>query len=222
MGRFSQEEFNEFILKNNIIGFFNEPVTLKSGRKSNWYVNWRKATDDVFLLERLADYIIEFTEDLGLEPDCFYGVPEGATKTGIITQYKWAKRSPDYGPGSHSLPMGRGKSKEYGLPENRHFIGKPKGKTIVIEDVTTTGGSLIETIDKLNGADVDVIAAFGLTNRMELRDDGLSVREAVEAKGVPYYAMSDALSLLPIAYRRLGDAIEEEFERYGVEKLKLR
>jgi hypothetical protein len=54
-----------------------------------------------------------------------------------------------------------------------------------------------------------------------------SVQQAVEAKGVPYHALSSALTLLPEAYARLqpgediGRAIEAEFEEYGVEKLKL-
>jgi len=44
-----------------------------------------------FLSDKLSDYVMAFVEDSGLQPDCFYGVPEGATKLGIITQYKWAK-----------------------------------------------------------------------------------------------------------------------------------
>ncbi len=228
MGKFDQGEFNRFALENNVVGFFEKPIKLKSGRMSNWYVNWRNVAEDVFLLDRLTDYIIAFTEDLGLEPDCFYGVPEGATKTGILTQYKWARRSPDYGPGSHALPMGRGKPKEHGAPKDRYFVGQPRGKTIVLEDVTTTGSSLLTAIDSLAEVGVPVIAAFGLTNRMELRDDGQSVKAAVESKGIPYYALSDAFQLLPEAYKRLNPgediarAIEEEFKKYGVRELRLR
>ena len=228
MGKFDQEEFNKFILDNNVIGFFEKPIKLKSGRMSNWYVNWRNIAGDVFLLDKLTDYIIAFTEDLGLEPDCFYGVPEGATKIGILTQYKWARISLDYGPGSHVLSMGRGKPKDHGAPKDKYFVGQPKGKTIIIEDVTTTGGSLLKTIDNLVEAEVPIIAAFGLTNRMELRDDGQSVKASVESKGIPYHALSNALQLLPEVYKRLNPgediarAIEEEFERYGVEKLKLK
>jgi orotate phosphoribosyltransferase len=228
MSNFNQEEFNRFVLEHNVIGFFKEPIRLKSGRTSNWYVNWRNIAEDVFLLDKLTDYVIAFTQNLGLEPDCFYGVPEGATKLGIITQHKWAKRSQNYAPGSHVLPMGRGKPKDHGAPKDKYFVGQPRGKTIVLEDVTTTGGSLLTTIDSLAEAEVPIIAAFGLTNRMELRDDGQSVQAAVESKGVPYHALSNALQLLPEAYRRLNPgetiakAIEDEFERYGVEKLKLR
>ena len=230
MRKFNQKEFNEFIIKQNIIGFFKEPVRLKSGRLSNWYVNWRNVAGDVYLLDKLTDYVIAFIEDLDLNPDCFYGVPEGATKLGIITQYKWAKRRANYGPGVYSLPMGRGKSKDHGDPKDRYFVGMPRGRTIVLEDVTTTGGSLLTTIDNLLEAGVEIIASIGLSSRNEIRDDGKSVKEAVEEKGVSYHAMSNALDLLPEIYKRLqpgedvavAKLVEEYFEKYGVEKIKLR
>ena len=192
MSNFDQENFNKFVLDNNVIGFFERPIKLKSGRMSNWYVNWRNVAD-VFTLDQLTDYVIAFTEDLGIKPDCFYGVPEGATKLGILTQYKWAKKSPNYDQNSHTLPMGRGKPKDHGEPKDKYFVGEPKGKTTILEDVTTTGGSLLNTIDSLTEAEIPIIAAFGLTNRMELRDDGQSVQEAVESKNVPYHALSSAL-----------------------------
>ena len=227
MAKFNQEKFNQFILENKVVGFFEEPITLKSGRLSHWYVNWRIVAEDVFLLDKLSDCIMAFVEDLGFQPDCFYGVPEGATKLGIITQYKWAKESKNYGSGSHILPMGRGKPKDHGEPKDRFFLGQPKGKTVILEDVTTTGSSLLETIAHLTQAKIQTIAAIGLTNRMELRDDGKSVKEAVEKKGIPYLQMSNALELLPLVCQRLkpkGEIVkkvEEEFEKYGVEKLKL-
>jgi len=38
-GEFNQEEFNKFIEDNNVYGFFQEAITLKSGRKSHFYAN---------------------------------------------------------------------------------------------------------------------------------------------------------------------------------------
>ena len=149
MAKFNQQKFNQFILENNVIGFFEEPITLKSGRLSFWYVNWRNVAQDVFLLDKLTDLVINFVEDLNLKPDCFYGVPEGATKLGILTQYKWAKKSSNFGLASHILPMGRGKPKDHGDLKDRFFVGMPRGETVILEDVTTTGSSLLETIEKL-------------------------------------------------------------------------
>ncbi len=226
MGNFNQKEFNNFILENNVIGFFQEPITLKSGRVSHFYVNWRDVVSDVFLIDKLTDFIISFTKDLCLELNCFYGVPEGATKLGVLTQYKWAKNIKDQSIGVHSLPMGRAKPKEHGDSKDRFFVGIPKGKTIVLEDTTTTGSSLINTLENLRSAGVEVIAVIGLTNRMEKRDDGQSVKQAIELIGVPYYSMSNALDLLPKIYMKsnpgdnVKNAVEEYFKKYGVEKLR--
>ena len=87
---------------------------------------------------------------------------------------------------------------------------------------------MLSAIDSLAEAGTSIIAAFGLTNRMELRDDRRSVKEAAESRNIPYHSLSNALLLLPEAYKQLSPgaqvarAIEEEFERYGVEKLRLR
>ena len=227
MAKFNQQKFNQFILENNVIGFFEEPITLKSGRLSFWYVNWRNVAQDVFLLDKLTDLVINFVEDLNLKPDCFYGVPEGATKLGILTQYKWAKKSSNFGLASHILPMGRGKPKDHGDLKDRFFVGMPRGETVILEDVTTTGSSLLETIEKLKITGVKIIAAISLTNRMEKRDDGKSVKEVVEEKGIPYFQMSNVLELLPMTHQKLkpkmeiAQKVEEEFQKYGVEKLKL-
>jgi len=216
------EKFFDFILNNNIIGFFEEPIKLKSGRISYWYVNWRNVAEDVYLLDELTNYLIEYIQHLGLKPDCFYGVPEGATKLGILTQYKWAKKQKDYAQNAYSLCMGRGKPKEHGDIKDKFFLGVPKGKIVVLEDVTTTGGSLIETIDNLLELDVTIEAAIGLTNRNELRDDGKSVEEVVKEKGIKYYAMSNALDLL----KRLSPEsdiarhVENYFQKYGIKNIK--
>ncbi len=227
MQRFDRQAFNQFILENKVVGFFEQPVTLKSGRRSNWYVNWRTVSGDVFLLDRVADHLIAFVKEQGWAPDAFYGVPEGASKLGVIATYKWAMAQPGLKPGTHCLPMGRGKPKEHGAAQDRFFLTPPRGRIVVVEDVTTTGGSLVGALKQLKEVEAEVIAAVGLTNRMELRDDGRSVAEAVAEFGVPYVALSDATAFLPEAYRRfkpgeaIGRAIEQEFAQYGVAPLTL-
>jgi len=218
-----RENFYNFILENNIIGIFKEPIQLKSGRLSYWYVNWRNIASDVFLLDQLTNYLISFINYLDLKPKCFYGVPEGATKLGIITQYKWAKRQQNYHSGNYPLSMGRGKQKEHGDPKDRFFVGIPNGETVILEDVTTTGGSLINTIRKLKDLNVNIIAAIGLTNRNELRDDGKSVKEVILEYNVNYYSMSNAIELLPKMElnRDIANHIEEYFKKYGTQQIKL-
>jgi orotate phosphoribosyltransferase len=227
VSRFDQGVFNRFLIDHRVVGFFDEAIRLKSGRESHWYVNWRTVAGDVFLIDQLADFLIAFAHDHGLDPDGFYGVPEGASKLGVLATYKWVREKPGFGPGSHALPMGRGKQKEHGVPEDRFFLTPPRGRIVVVEDVTTTGQSLLAALDQLQEIDVEVAAAVGLTNRMERRDDGSSVEEAVRAKGVAYFALSDATQFLPAAVRAFSPraeivrSIEKEFEQYGVRPLRL-
>jgi len=227
MRSFDQNAFNKIIEDNNVYGFFEKAITLKSGRQSHFYANWRNVVEDVWLTEQLVSFVIAYIRDKEIKLDTFYGVPEGATKLGVLTQYTWAREQSNFGNGSHVLAMGRAKPKDHGASKDRYFVGIPRGKVVVIEDVTTTGYSSIATLDSLKEAGIEVVALVSLTNRMEKRDDGLSVKEAVENKGIAFYNMSTALSLLPLVYRKLqpgasiGKAIEEEFSQYGVEKLNL-
>jgi len=225
MNRFHSENFLSFILDNRVVGFFDKPITLKSGRTSHWYVNWRTVSSDVFLIDKLSDFLIDFVSDLRLSHDGFFGVPEGATKLAVLSAYKWARLQKNFKEGSHTLAMGRGKPKEHGSPKDRYFVGEPHGNVILVEDVTTTGGSLLETIDHIRAAGASIVAAVGLTNRMELDNNKKSVADAISEKGVTYYAMSEATKILPEAIRRFNPsdeivaAIKNEFEKYGVESL---
>ncbi|MFX1322807.1 MAG: hypothetical protein ACFFAQ_14310 [Promethearchaeota archaeon] len=216
-----KKEFYEFIIKNKVIGFFKEPIRLKSNRLSYFYINWRNVSEDVNLIDKLTDYIISFVIYHNLQPDCFYGVPEGASKIGIITQFKWAKKQKNYHNGTYNLPMGRGKPKDHGEPKDRFFLGMPKGKVIVIEDVTTTGGSLITSIQNLKAIKVDIIAAIGITNRNELRDDGRSVEEVIREEDVNYFAMSNAVDLLPTLTidEDIAIHIKDYFKKYGTREV---
>ena len=216
-----KEDFYNFIIENNVIGFFKEPIRLKSGRLSNWYVNWRNVAADVYLIDKLTDFLLLYIDFLNLKPDCFYGVPEGASKLGIITQFKWAKKQNKYNPGKYTLTMGRGKQKQHGDPKDKFFLGIPIGNVIVLEDTTTTGGSLVNTIRTLKELKINIIATIGLTNRNELRDDGKSVDEIILEEGVEYYAMSNALELLPKLKpdNQIKNEILEYFKKYGTREI---
>ena len=221
MGWVLADKFNEFIIKYNIVGFFDEPLKLKSGRKSYWYVNWRNVAQDVYLMDQLTNYLLSFVSYLNLNLTCFYGVPEGATKLGIITQLKWAKLQENFLPYNYILPMGRGKPKEHGDPKDKYFLGMPSGNVVILEDTTTTGESLIDCIKSLNKIDVNVIAAIVLTDRNEFRDDKRTVEEVIADLGIKYYAMSNATEILPKLNpnNHIAQKIEEYFKIYGTKPI---
>jgi len=95
----------------------------------------------------------------------------------------------------------------------------------VVYDVWCVCG--VCTLKSLKDAGVNVVSVISLTNRMEKRDDGMSVKQAVEQEGVKFYSMSSSLEILPIVYKKLqpGEEIKKavvsEFEKYGVEPLKI-
>lgn len=223
---FNQNEFNKFLIDNKVVGFFDKPVTLKSGRQSYWYANCRNLLDTFGHIDKLSDYVINFLKDEDMEFDYVYGVPAGVTKLADIVNYKLGitRKNPN-----QKLVIGREKPKEHGAAKDKYFIGDVKegDKVVVLEDVTTTGGSLLDSIKELKEAKADIVAALGIVNRMEKRDDGKSVEQAVNEKNIPYYAMSDAYKLLPLAVeaqKPIDEVIKyvvEGFQKYGIRPLKL-
>ena len=221
MSKFSQKKFNQFVLNSGIIGFFAKPIKLVSGRTSSWYVNWRNVASDVFLIDQLSDFVIDFCRFKKIEHDCLYGTPDGATKLAVLCQYKWAKKQKKFQPGRHILAMGRKTPKDHGEPKDRFFVGAPSGRVVVLEDVTTTGGSLIKTVATLKKMRIKVAAALALTSRNEKTEDNRSVAEVLKKLGVKYLAMSHALELLPMIVkqkkisRKIHQSIIDEFKQYG-------
>ncbi|HMQ11326.1 MAG TPA: hypothetical protein PKC21_05345 [Oligoflexia bacterium] len=214
---FDQHTFIDFMLKHKVVGTFEQAIQLNSGRYSNWYVNWRDVAQDAYALDLLCDQVLAFTSSLNLQVDTFYGVPEGASKLGFLCQYKFAKQSENFALGSHVLSMGRGKVKAHGNPKDQFFLGVPKGRTLVIEDVTTTGMSLVLAIKKLKEAQVDVVAAIALTNRMD--DPNINVEKELAALGVPYQCLSTGKTIAQHMLNRhnegqfmLSEASIKEFE----------
>ncbi|MHA1725623.1 MAG: orotate phosphoribosyltransferase [Promethearchaeota archaeon] len=223
----NEEEFIKFIFDNNVLGFFETPLTLKSGRLSYWYINWRNISEDVFLLDKLTDFILDYVEAFHINPDTFYGVPEGATKLGIITQYKWAKRYKKLSKGDFVLSMGRVKPKEHGDPKDKYFLGKPRGKVVILEDTITTGKSLLSTIKNMKNMNINIHAIICLSNRNELRADGKNIVDIIKDLNIKFHAMSNAIDILPRAIKKFQvkesiiQEIKNYFEKYGSMKLNL-
>ncbi|MBI3033408.1 hypothetical protein HYY69_08095 [Candidatus Woesearchaeota archaeon] len=224
MKMFDQEKFNQFLIKHEIIKLFSEPITLVSGRKTYMYANCRNLLNTVGDIDRLSDYILDFIEEKGLKYDYFFGVPEGATKLTDILNYKYGKQNhnPD-----QRLVMGRGKAKEHGIVVDKYFIGNVKqgDRVILIEDVTTTGGSLIKSAHLLRESGVDIIAAVVIVNRMQKTEENLSVEEKLSQEGIRCLYLSDATAILRVLVKdgikdpQIVNNLQKEFKQYGVKEL---
>ncbi|MGE0172205.1 MAG: hypothetical protein AB7T49_05450 [Oligoflexales bacterium] len=218
------QELSNFIVEQNILKILPAPVKLKSGKESHLYINWRAATNDAFTLDMVTNKIVGFIAANKLKVDSIYGVPEGATKAAVLAAFKHAKQSPEFALNTHIIPMGRGKKKEHGLPEDSLFIGKPRGSTLVLEDTITTGGSIFQTIDELLRQNVDVRYALALTDREDLVDGQKTVAETIAARyegRIQYFSLTRASDLIPLALKKVPhddkilQKIRMEFPRFS-------
>ncbi len=221
MDAFDQDALNSFIIDNGVIGFFPEGRTLKSGRFSYWYANCRNLASSVGRIDRTADFLIAFLAARSLVCDYVYGVPAGITGLATVVNYKRGMA----GDREHRVVIGREKPKQHGDPRDRYFIGKvePGDRVVVIEDVTTTGGSMLKSLGALAEAGVEVAAVVSIVDRMERRDDGKSVAECVQQRGSVYHSMTDADQLIPLAiarYRPDADFLRQFQQRYNQYALK--
>lgn len=194
--QFNKTTFINFARKNRIYQYNEEnPWTLKSGQISPHYVNWRSINKKQSLTEFVATQIVhllpKIENDLGKSIHSIYGIPEGMDITALVVQLMWNNKSgvrSDYV--YDNLCMGRGKSKTHGDPENKYFVSKPMGNTIVIEDVITTGNSLMAELDRLAEAQTHVMAVIALTDRFESDGDNDFGEILFSRYGLEYYPMT--------------------------------
>ena len=190
----------KFLIGLNIINFYKTPILLKSGQKSHLYFNCRNLFNDVNAVTQIAQSIITKIRKQKLKPDCFLGVPEGATPIALITQLLWSQLNKQDIANPNILAIGRGKSKKHGDKSNRYFINAPKGKTLVIEDVITTGQSVLNIIDKINKSNCQIIGIISLIHR----DDGKSDQnffQQLAKLNIKYLSLIKASELIPMAYK---------------------
>lgn len=225
---FDRSAFDDFLIRNGCVGFYEPPLKLKSGRYSDWYADLRRTHDSMQYLQEIARHITDYITDNGLKADYIFGVPEGATQIGAEVNRMVNHRTLD----ETSAAVLRAKVKDRGDLRDSHSVGSvDAGKTaILIEDVATTGGSISEKLMGLQTKGIIIECAITCVNRLEKRErpDGRSVKDFLEENyGVPYRWLTDAKTLLPKAYAAMkpGEAtarrIEDYFEKYGVEPLKI-
>jgi orotate phosphoribosyltransferase len=205
----NQQEFYQFIIDHDVVQISEHPITLKSGKTSHLYVNWRKATSNAYILDKLSDHIVEFVKEHAPDCETIFGVPEGASKVGVIAGLKYAKSRPDFAHHKYVVAMGRGKVKAHGMPEDRLFIGKPLGRTLVIEDTVTSGISLFECVDTLLENNVDVKYLVAITDREDMTSQGNLVANEVVRRysgKIRYLALSKASTLLPLLFKQTSVA----------------
>jgi len=116
--------------------------TLTSGQKSNYYVDIKKAITNSSLLKKITSHMMTKIREEGIQADVVAGVELGAIPLVVALALEM------------DLPflMIRKKDRTHGT--GKRFEGKlTEGqKVLLVEDVTTTGGSVVGAVNALREA----------------------------------------------------------------------
>ena len=190
------KEFAIFLYKNNIIRFGN--FTLASGKNSSYYVDLRLIPSYPHqfrkMIKNLQNLIVEKT---GLDDfDCLASVPTGGLVVTSALAIEIVK----------PLIYVRSKPKEHGTTKSIEGKISAGMKVVMVDDVVTTGTSVLNGINQLKEAGLLVSDLYVIINRLEGGDKALS------DIGVQTHQLTDILEITDILFQeKLID--EEIFEK---------
>jgi len=173
------------IIRNRSFG--RGEITLASGRKSNFYFNLKPTMLDPEGAALLADLAFDALKDE--EIDYIGGLEMGAVPiAGAIAQISWLKNRPIAAFFVRKKPKEHGaKLAIEGFAKGESLEGK---RVVIVEDVTTTGGSAVKAIDSVRDAGADIVMVLTIVDREE------GAAETFREAGVPFRALYKASEFL--------------------------
>jgi len=179
------KEFAIFLYKNNIIRFGN--FTLASGKNSSYYVDLRLIASYPHqfrkMIKNLQNLIVEKT---GLDDfDCLASVPTGGLVVTSALAIEIVK----------PLIYVRSKPKEHGTTKSIEGKISAGMKVVMVDDVMTTGTSVLNGINQLKEAGLLVSDLYVIINRLEGGDKTLS------DIGVQTHQLTDILEITDILFQ---------------------
>ncbi len=155
------------LLKENRVIKFGK-FTLSSGKESDYYVDMKKAVTNPLILKQVAEIISGKIEKGTV--DKIAGPALGAIP--IVTAVSLHTDIP--------MLMIRKSKKDYGTSQLIEGDIEKGDKVIVLEDVTTTGNSLLDAITAITEAGGEVTGAFVIVDREE------GALESFKEKGIDF------------------------------------
>jgi len=176
------KEFSTFLFENKIIQFGD--FTLASGKKSPYYVDLRLVPSFPHQFRKMVKHLQnEITDKIGLDNfDSFVSVPTGGLVIASALAIETVK----------PLIYVRSKPKEYGTSKAVEGKIHEGLKTVMIDDVATTGGSVVSAIKSLKGVKIKIEDVFVIVNRKEGAD------EALMEQGVRLHAITDVMQITKV------------------------
>ena len=219
-----KQEFIDFMVESDVLKFGD--FTLKSGRKSPFFMNAGAYVTGTQLM-RLGEYYAKaIHETYGDDFDVLFGPAYKGIPISVVTAVAYAKL---YGKEVRYC-SDRKEEKDHGADKGS-FLGsklKDGDRVIMIEDVTTSGKSMEETVPKVRGAaDVTIIGLMVSLNRMERGKGEKSALEEVQElygfKANAIVTMADVVEHLynkecqgqVVIDDKIKAAIDAYYEQYG-------
>ena len=221
-----KQEFIEFMVDSQVLKFGD--FTLKSGRKSPFFMN-AGAYVTGSQLKKLGEYYAKAIHNTyGDDFDLLFGPAYKGIPISVVTAIAYSEL---YGKEIRYC-SDRKEEKDHGADKGSFLGSKPKDgdRVVMIEDVTTSGKSMEETVPKVKGAaDVEIVGLMVSLNRMEVGMGGekSALEEIQEKYGFPANAIVNMAEVTEYLYNKeykgqvyiddtLKAAIDKYYETYGV------
>lgn len=221
-----KQEFIEFMVDSDVLKFGE--FTLKSGRKSPFFMN-AGAYVTGSQLKKLGEYYAKAIHDkYGDDFDVLFGPAYKGIPISVVTAIAYSEL---YGKEVRYC-SDRKEEKDHGADKGS-FLGsklQDGDRVVMIEDVTTSGKSMEETVPKVRGAaNVEIVGLMVSLNRMEVGKGGekSALEEVKDTYGFETNAIVTMEEVVEHLHNReykgrvviddtLKQAIDKYYEQYGV------
>ena len=149
-----------------IDGGSDDAFTLASGRNSRWFFDTKPVMMHPEASQLIGQMLNTRMDEMGA--DFVGGLELGAVPLTAIAVSMSDKDSPRRGFMVRKEPKGRGGRKTNNPPGIEGSSLAEGGKIVIVEDVTTTGGSAIKAVERIhNSTDCKVIGVISIVDRQE-------------------------------------------------------
>lgn len=172
----------------------NDPFTWSSGLKSPIYCDNRSTIGFPEIRSKIANGLSELIKEKFPNVECIAG-----TATAGIPHAAWVSDI-------LNLPMNyvRGKAKAHGVGKQIEGQALKGQKVVVVEDLISTGGSAITTVQALREAGCEVLGVVSIfTYELEKAEQNLKIEE------ISAYSLTDFTTLVEVARDKGYIKIEE-------------
>lgn len=220
-----KQEFIEFMVESQVLKFGD--FTLKSGRKSPFFMNAGGYVTGS-QLKRLGEYYAKAIHNkYGDDFDVLFGPAYKGIPLAVVTAMAYSEL---YGKEVRYC-SDRKEEKDHGADKGS-FLGsklQDGDRVVMIEDVTTSGKSMEETVPKVKGAaDVTIVGLMVSLNRCERgKGDKSALEEVKELYGFETDAIVSMEEVVEYLYNKecqgriliddeMKKAIDDYYVQYGV------